>query len=93
MEFEVNKRGTLTIPSEIRDEYQIEPGDKIRMGLLDVDYKGETQVQRNWRKRDKMTRAQHQEFLQEALYEHDDEDKAYRKAYERLEEEYFSDEQ
>jgi len=66
-------------------------GDKITMGLLQVE--GATQQERNWRNRDRMIRAKFQNFLQEEEFKHDDENRAYRRAYERLEEEYLIDEQ
>lgn len=90
MEFELNKRGTLTIPSDIREKYNMTQGDKIKMGLLQVE--GETQQERNWRNRDRMIRTKFQNILQEEKTRHDDEHKARSKAFERLEEEYFLDE-
>jgi len=90
LEVDINKRGVLTIPSEIRDEYDIEEGDKITVGLMGVE--GETKEQRQYRQRDRMIRAKFQNILQEEKTRHDDEHKARSKAFERLEEEYFLDE-
>jgi AbrB family looped-hinge helix DNA binding protein len=90
LEIEMNKRGIITIPSDIREKYNIAHGDKITIGLLQVE--GETQQDRNWKNRDRINSMKFDKFLRQEKIKHDDKGKAYMMARKRLEEEHHTHE-
>jgi len=94
LDLKVKKRGRITVPSKIRDKYNIKEGVVLKIGVLEI-----TRPMEMGSPADKMYEQLMDEFeekldlfLEQEKELHGETKKAYRHAYERLQEEFVTDE-